>query len=115
MAGSPIQPSSRLVIVMQTWIAPIALAGSALRRLIAVAAARWPRARRASICTGRAATTAYSPTTKNALSPIRIGTAAREVQVPGGIVPYERGAPRAGQPIRETKICSKRADDQNVM
>ena len=80
MAGSPIQPSSRLVIVMQTWIAPIALAGLALSVAIAAAARLAPRARSASTCAGRVATTAYSLTTKNAFSPISSGTAAREVQ-----------------------------------
>ena len=38
MAGSPSHPSSRLVIVMQTWIPPMALDMSCLSRLNASAA-----------------------------------------------------------------------------
>jgi hypothetical protein len=46
---------------------------------------------------------------------MRIGTAAREVQVPGGIVRYESPGCRASQLIRELKISSKRPNDRNVM
>jgi hypothetical protein len=78
MAGSPIQPSIRFVIVMQTWIVPMALAGLAFSRSIAAAERALPRRRSDSTCAGRSATTAYSPATKKALRPIRKGTAARD-------------------------------------
>ena len=74
IAGSPIHPMSRFVIVMQTWIAPIASAGLAFSTSIADAVRTCPDVRRREICAGRKATNAYSAATKNAFNPIRNGT-----------------------------------------
>jgi hypothetical protein len=68
----------RFVMVMQTWMVAIASAGRDVSRSRAAAARARLCIRIVWMCTGFAATTAYSAATKNPFSAINNGTAASE-------------------------------------